>query len=147
MSLSRKERLEYPFGKRWVYASALMAGLSIVFGGFMLSEEGPIALLLYFDFTSITTIAVLALKYYLYFVRGSESSETSFLEGEEEVPKRRWKWGLILLLCLTIAALFVPLILLMVLQPLWWLICVAGYVPAVNIPEVILYIYSRQATG
>jgi hypothetical protein len=50
-----------------------------------------------------------------------------------------------LLLCLSIVALFVPLILLMFLEPLWWLICITGYVPAVNIPEIILYVYSRRS--
>jgi hypothetical protein len=52
-----------------------------------------------------------------------------------------------LLLCFAIVALFVPLILLMFLEPLWWLICITGYVPAVNIPEIILYLYSRRSAG
>jgi len=141
-----QERLEYPFGKRWVYASAFMAGISIIFAVFMLSEGGPLVLLEYFAFTLCATIAVFALKFYLYFVRRQKSSETFSFESEEEVPKRRWRWSFIALLCLSIASLFVPLILLWVFaQSWWWLICIGGYVPAVNIPEVILYLYSQRA--
>lgn len=137
-------RFEYPFGKRWVYASAFMAGISIVFAVFMLSEEGYLALIKYFAFTFLTTIAVLALKFYIYFVRRQESAKTTSFDMKEEVPKRRWRWSFIALLCLAIASLFVPLILLVVLEPLWWLICIGGYVPAVNIPEVVLYLYSQR---
>jgi hypothetical protein len=145
MSFSQKGNFEYPFGKRWVYASVAMSAIAIVFAVFMLGGEGTPALLLYFAFTSIFTVAVLVLKFYLYFLRGDESSETYSVEGEEKIPKRRLKWSFILLLCLAIAALFVPLILLMFLSPLWWLICITSYVPAVNIPEIILYIYCRRS--
>ena len=142
MSFSKKGSFEYPFGKRWVYASLAMSAIAIIFAVFMLGEEGPLALLLYFAFTSLFTAAVLVLKFYLYFLRGHESSETYSLEGGEEIPRRRLKWSFILLVCLAIVALFVPIILLMFLSPLWWLICITSYVPAVNIPEIILYIYA-----
>lgn len=145
MSFSQKGNFEYPFGKRWVYASVAMSAIAIVFAVFMLGGEGTPTLLLYFAFTSIFTVAVLVLKFYLYFLRGDGSSETYSVEGEEKIPKRRLKWSFMLLLCLAIAALFVPLILLMFLSPLWWLICIASYVPAVNIPEIILYIYCRRS--
>lgn len=144
MSFFQKGSFEYPFGKRWVYASVAMSAIAIVFAVFMLSGEGIHALLLYFASTSLFTVAVLALKFYLYFLRGHESSETYSIEGGEEIPRRRLKWSFILLLCLAIAALFVPLILLMFLEPLWWLICITSYVPAVNIPEIILYVYSTR---
>jgi len=146
MRLSRRESFEYPFSKGWVYASGLMTVLSVIFGVFMLSEEGLFALLLYLAFTSLLTVVVLALKFYLYSLRGREASETPPVEMEGEPPRRRWRWSLILILCLAIAALFVPLILLMVLEPLWWLIAIVSYVPAVNIPEIILYFYSRRSS-
>jgi hypothetical protein len=144
MSFSKKGNFEYPFGKRWVYASVAMSAVAIVFAFFMLGDEGISALVMYFAFTSLSTVAVLALKFYVYFLRGSESSETGSVEGEEEIPKRRLKWSFILLVCLAITSLFVPIILLMFLSPLWWLICITSYVPAVNIPEIILYIYSAR---
>jgi hypothetical protein len=144
MSFSQKGSYEYPFGKRWVYASVAMSAIAIVFAVFMLGGEGTSTLLLYFAFTSIFTVAILTLKFYLYFLR-QESPETYTVEGgEQQTSKRRLKWSFILLVCLTIAALFVPIILLMFLSPLWWLICITSYVPAVNIPEIILYIYAAR---
>jgi hypothetical protein len=143
MSFSQKGNFEYPFGKRWVFISGLMSGIAFVFAVFMLSGEGTFTLLLYVVFTSIFTVAVLALKFYLYFLRGHESPETYSVEGgEQQIVKRRLKWSFILLVCLAIVALFVPIILLYFLSPLWWLICITSYVPGVNIPEIILYIYA-----
>jgi hypothetical protein len=143
MNSSHKGSFEYPFGKRWVYVSLAMATIAIIFALFMLNGEGLVALLLYFAFTFIFTAAVLAVKFYIYFLRGRESSSETY-SGEDEMATsgRRLKWSFIVLVSLAIVALFVPLILLMFLSPLWWLICITSYVPAVNIPEVILYIYS-----
>jgi phosphoglycerol transferase MdoB-like AlkP superfamily enzyme len=144
MSFSKKGSFEYPFGKRWVYASLAMSAIAIIFAVFMLGEEGPLALLLYFAFTSLFTAAVLVLKFYLYFLRDHRSPETYSVEGEAQISRRRLKWSFIILVGLAILALFVPLILLMFLSPLWWLICITSYVPAVNIPEIILYVYSAR---
>jgi hypothetical protein len=119
-----------------------MSAIAIIFALFMLSSEGLIGFLLYFAFTSILTAAVLALKFYIYFLRGYESSETYSSEDEAATSRRRLKWSFIALMSLAIFALFVPLILLMFLSPLWWLICITSYVPAVSIPEIILYVYS-----
>ena len=145
MSFSKKGSFEYPFGKRWVYASLAMSVITIIFAVFMLGEEGPLALLLYFAVTSIFTAAVLMLKFYLYFLRDHSSPETYSVEDEEQISRRRLKWSFITLVGLAIFALFVPLILLMFLSPLWWLICITSYVPAANIPEIILYIYCRRS--
>jgi hypothetical protein len=144
MSSPEKRIYEYPFGKRLVFLSVAMSAIAIIFALFMLSEEGLYALLLYFGFTSIFTAAVLVLKFYVYFLRGRESSETYSGEDEVTVSRRRLKLSFILLVILAILALFVPLILLMFLSPLWWLICITSYVPAVNIPEIILYVYSTR---
>jgi len=144
MSFSKKGSFEYPFGKRWVYASLAMSAIAIIFAVFMLGEGGPLALLLYFAFTSLFTAAVLTLKFYLYFLRDHSSPETYSVEGEEQISRRRLKWSFMILVGLAILALFVPLILLMFLSPLWWLICITSYVPAVNIPEIILYVYSAR---
>ena len=151
MGSKGKRYLEYPFGKTWVYASAVMAGISIIFAIEVLSEEEPKSstlmippLLLYFIFTSILTVAILALKFYLYSRMDEEPLKNSLIEDMEKTPKRRWRWSLIALLCLTIAALFSPLLLLQILEPLWWIIGISGFVPAVTIPEIILYTYSRR---
>jgi carbon starvation protein CstA len=107
----------------------------------------PIAQLLYFAFVSVLTMAVLVLKFYLYSVREEESSEGRLFEGEEEVRKRRLRWSFIIVLCLIIAALFSPLILLALLEPLWTFIIISGFIPAVSIPEIILYTYSQRSKG
>jgi Ca2+/Na+ antiporter len=144
MSFSRERSFEYPFGKRWVYASVFMSAIAIVAAVFMLNGEGPSALLSYFSFTFLATVVVLVLKFYLYSSKAREPLEASSFEDEKELPRKR-RWSFMLLLCLAIVALFVPLVLLMVLEPLWWVICITGYVPAVNIPEIVLYLYSRRS--
>lgn len=144
MDSTQKRDFEYPFGKKWVFASFAMSLISIIFGVFMLSEEGLATLLVYFSFMFIATVIVLAFKFYLYFLRRHEPSGTETFEDEGEASKKHLKLSFIVLVCLAIVSLFVPLILLMFLEPLWWVICIASYVPAVNIPEVILYTYCKR---
>jgi len=142
MSFSQKRYFEYPFGKRWVYASVAMSAIAILFALIMLSGEDAYTLLLYFSFTSLFTVAVLGLKFYFYFLRDHAPPENYSVEGKAQISKRRLKWSFIILIGAGILALFVPIFLLMLLSPLWWLICITSYVPAVNIPEIILYIYA-----
>lgn len=146
MGSVKSNYLEYPFGKRWVYASAFMSVLAIIFAIFMLSSEGILAIVLYSVCTFIFTIAILALKFYVYFLR-PQSQPESYVDTEDMGYKKSLKQKFILLLIAAIIALFAPLLLLMLLSPLWWLISVASYVPAVNIPEIVLYWYARRSTN
>lgn len=155
-SYSKKRRVfEYPFSRTWVWASVVLAGLAMAFTTFLLKDEGPVGLftftvhplLLYFVFTFIFAMAILALKFYIYSTKDEEKLESHIFEDEEKRSKKlRWRrWSFILVLCLTVAALFLPLFLSLFLEPLWSFIVISGFVPAVAIPEIILYIYSRRS--
>jgi len=154
---SRKRNLEYPFKKSWVCAATLMAIISIIFAVLVLAGEEPLVvsfyffypftfvthpLLLYSLFVSCLIIIVFIVKLYLYSI-DEEEPEDSFTTGKE-VAKRRWRWSLIILFGSAIAALFIPLVLLAFLDPLWWFISISGFVPGITIPEIMLFLYCRQ---
>lgn len=136
---------EYPFGKNWVIASAVMSGISIVFAIAILGADA-FALFLYFLFTCSLILVVLVLKFHYYSTRNEEMPEEYSSEGEEQVPEGHWKRNFVILLILTAVALISPLIFSLILDPLWWIIIISGFVPGVSIPEVILYLYSRRST-
>lgn len=118
-----------------------MSGISMAFAVAILKDDAQ-ALFLYFSFTFIFTSIVLALKYYFYTKKWEQISEEVSTE-ENEVSDKRWKWSLILLVLLTLGILFTPLILSYILDPLWLIISISGFVPGVSIPEIILFLYSR----
>lgn len=155
-SFKGKRDFEYPFRKTWVYAGAVMAGFSIVFAIVFLIGEEPEKfsfytftfmihpVVLYFLFTSFLTVVILSLKFYLYSAK-DESSESHLFMGEQKTQGFLRRWSLIIVLFLTVAVLSVPVVLSVFLAPLWWFIGVSGFVPAVTIPEIILYMYSRRS--
>jgi len=153
---STEERIfEYPFSKTWVWAGLVLAGIALVFAIFLLKDEGCVEifgllvhpLLLYFAFTLAFALAVFVLKFYVYSAK-NEVAENYALEGRKERSKRlrKLKLSFILVLCLTIFALTLPILFLMFLGPLWTFIFISGYIPAVTLSEVILYIYSRRSS-
>lgn len=156
MGPAANKHFEYPFSKIYVFVSVFLAGLSISFATVVLMGEESVlfsfgdisfmipALLMYFLFTSILTLVILALKFYLYSMKWKKRGETHPLESEGKASRSLWRSVLIPLLILTIAALFSPLILLALLRPLWWFISISGFIAGVNVPEIILYVYSRR---
>jgi H+/Cl- antiporter ClcA len=153
---TKEERiLEYPFSKTWVYASAVIAGVSIVFAVLFLIDAEPQEfsfdtftfmihpLLLYFIFTSLLTLAMLFLKFYLYSTK-EKTSENHFSGSEQEAHGFLRRWLLVIMMLLTVAALFSPLVLWYFLGNLWSFLGISGFVPAVSIPEIILYVYSQR---
>lgn len=153
LAFKRNRYFEYPFGKRGVYLSLIFSIVSIAFAAIVLIEEEPVRLsptfmipplLLYFAFTAALTLAILAVKFYLLYREEEEMSQRYPSQGEGKPPRTHLKRNLIILLCLVIVALFSPLILSIFLDPLCWFITISGFVPAVSVPEIILYIYSRR---
>jgi hypothetical protein len=43
------------------------------------------------------------------------------------------------------AALFLPFALLLILDPRGWFISITGFIAGINIPEIVLYLYSGQS--
>lgn len=122
--------------------SAVLSGISIVFAIYFLAGIAG-ALLLYFAFTSILTVVILVLKYYLYSEREGDTRESSLSENEEEAAKGSGRRNLMIVIFITIAAIVSPMILAFALDPLWFIISISGYAPGISIPEIIIYVYSR----
>jgi hypothetical protein len=157
MESKMNNHFEYPFSKGYVFLSAVLIGLSIFIATFILIGEEPIpfwigninfmipALLLYFLFTAILSLIMLILKFHLYSIRWARTVDSYSPESEETDSGSIWKSIFIPLLILIIIALSLPLILLALLRPLWWFISLSGFIAGINIPEIILYVYSRRS--
>jgi heme/copper-type cytochrome/quinol oxidase subunit 3 len=148
LNTSAERDFEYPYGERWVLASGILSAISIILAIIILRSYNVVVFLLYFAFTSVLTLVILALKYYFYSRREEEMSEHYPVESEEVPEKGRTK-SLVLLILIAMAALFSPLILSYVvltssIDPIWWIIAISGFVPAVSIPEIILFVYARR---
>jgi len=151
-SSKKKISFEYPFSKTWVYACYILAPLTIFFAIYFLWDADPVEIFsfpvhpifFYFIFTSVFTVIIYQLKFYLYSrSEGKEPYERDLI-GVEESQSSFNQWTLILLLILTFAAFFTPMILSFLLGPLWSFIAIAGFVPAMTIPEIILFTYSQR---
>jgi len=152
-SSKKKISFEYPFSKTWVYACYILAPLTIFFAIYFLWDADPVEIFsfpvhpifFYFIFTSVFTVIIFKLKLYLYSRgEGKEPYEGHLIGAEEEGQSSFNQWILILLLILTFAAFFTPIILSFLLGPLWSFIAIAGFVPAMTIPEIILFTYSQR---
>ncbi|MEM2111405.1 MAG: hypothetical protein QXX08_05960 [Candidatus Bathyarchaeia archaeon] len=141
MILPEKEDFEYPFSRKWVYASAFLAFLSITFTVVMLKDY-LFAIILYFVFVSALTLVILAFKSRFYSKREKEMREFQPIEPEEKTSI--WTKSFVLLMLLTLMAFLSPLFLSFLLPPEWWIIVISGFIPAMSIPEVILYLYSKR---
>jgi hypothetical protein len=145
-SLGAREEgyFEYPFGKNWVIASAVMSAIAIAFAIAVLGSDA-FGISLYFLFTCSLTLVVLVLKFQYYSTRKEEIPEEYSSGGEEQASEDHWKRSFVILLIVIAIALISPLIFSYILDPMWWIIIISGFVPGVSIPEVILYLYSRRS--
>lgn len=134
---SEKALYEYPYSKKWVFFSCVLTVLSITFTLLALSD--PISILLFFAFTFILAGIFFLLKLRLYSMK-TEHELGSHFALEEKVPRRFF----VILLLVLFVALFLPFLLLLILEPLSWFISITGFIAGVNIPEVFLYLYFRR---
>jgi membrane protease YdiL (CAAX protease family) len=135
------KRGEYPYPKTRVYLSAAIAVLSIILTVHILYflEGKPILLLYYFASTSLITAIAFMLKSYLLPIRKPKPSGEKSLQAKE-AP--RWR-TLIFIFCILLALMFVPLLLVMVLDPYSWFILIVSLTSGVSISEVFFYIRTR----
>lgn len=126
------KELRYPRSTKWVVFSCILIAISVFYAVLFLTD--PFSIFLFFIFTSFVTVIFSSLKFWLYL-----KAQEEFEEQKEEVS-RRYILFLILILALF---LFMPFYLVVFLEPLSWFIFIDGFVAGVNIPEVILYLYSR----
>lgn len=152
MSAASKEEFEYPFSKSWVIGSVVLSILSILFAIFLLLDLEPVnflsiylhPLILYFVITSILTVLIFFLKLKLYSAREREASG---IGAEYEGDGKAYKLGFIIVVVLVLLALFSPLFLSQLVDPLVSLLLFLSIIPAMNIPEIILYLLYRQKSG
>jgi uncharacterized ion transporter superfamily protein YfcC len=143
LNAEERENFEYPFGKRWVLASAFLSLISIVFAVTFLIDYLD-ALLMFFGFTSLFIAVMTVLKYYLYSKRSKESQDDYVSIEEERSAGFRWSRSVVLYLFIMILAFLSPVILSYLLDPMWWIIIICGFVPGISVPEIILYLYAHR---
>jgi len=152
MSAASKEEFEYPFSKSWFIGSVVLSILSILFAIFLLLDLEPVnflsiylhPLILYFVITSILTVLIFFLKLKLYSARERAASG---IGAEYEGDGKAYKFGFIIVIVLVLLALFSPLFLSHLVDPLVSLLLFLSVIPAMNIPEIILYLLYRQKSG
>ena len=143
MILPKKEDFEYPFSRKWVYASAFLSVISITLTVVMLRDY-LFAIILYFVFIFALTLVILAFKSHFYSAKEKEIREFQPMEIEEETRASIWTKSFVLLMLLTLLAFLSPLFLSFILPPEWWIIVISGFIPGMSLPEVILYLYSKK---
>jgi len=131
---------EYPFGGKWVLFSGVLSGISIALGLIILSRDW-VAIVMYLVFVLLCILVVLPLKFFFYLKKEEEIEEepTENLES----GKNKYRLKIIIFSCLIIMVLFSPFILAVFMDPVWWVILISGVVPGVNVPEIILYVFSK----
>lgn len=132
---NRKKSLVYPFSRKFAYYSLFLSATS-VFITLALFRDSSV-LLVYFLFVTALTVFFLLVKYRLYRKRTEKLFEQQ-LSSEKEGLK------LSTLVITIVAGLIVVLTLYFILGPLYWFIFIDGFVAGVNLPELILYSYSRK---
>jgi uncharacterized membrane protein len=129
---------KYPYSKKWVFFSCVIVALSVAFTLYV--SHDPISMLLFISYTSIMAGIFYLLKLRIYVMKSQEELKSSV--AEEEEPSARLLYFLVLVL---IAALFVPFVLLLFLEPLSWFLSLTGFIAGINIPEIFLYLFSTES--
>jgi hypothetical protein len=127
---------KYPFSKKYVLFSSALVILAIVF--VFLGLNDIVLILLFFVYLSFSTIFFLVLKFRLYSRKMENRLQSEYIQE----PSRRETGFLVILLIMLLIGMLAPFLLLLFLSPSVWFILIIGFVASINIPEIILYIYS-----
>ena len=143
----KNTKYTYPFGVGWVILSVLLVAMAVLIPIYVCKSIYEVVF--YLAFTSSLTVFMLLLKFYLFFIKGLGQREyTVEMQREEnllhEKPKlRRIKWSMILVMILTLLSLLLPITIIQLAGPSLGLMLISGFIIAINLPEVILYIYAN----
>ena len=132
----KRASFKYPFSKKYVLLSSALVILAIVF--VFLGLNDIVLILLFFVYLSFSSIFFLVLKFRFYSRKMEEELQNEYVQE----PSHRETGFLAILLIMLLIGMFAPLLLLLFLSPSIWFILIIGFVASINIPEIILYIYS-----
>lgn len=139
----RRTSFKYPFSKKRVFFSCALIAITMGFTFSVLTN--PLSILLFFVYTLLLTAVFLVLKFHLYLMKMEEKLESPFLREEHaSQQKKTLSRSVITLLILLIFGLLLPFSLLLFFSPFTWFISITGFIAAINIPEIVLYIYAQK---
>lgn len=127
----------YPYTKRRVLLSAIIAAISTVFALSLLFYD-TVLVLYYFFSTFIVAIITYFLKKRLYPLLITENQA----KIESETKRSPWKMLLITFFML-VGFIGLPLLLAGLLSGPSWFIVITSFISGVNISEIVLYIQAR----
>jgi hypothetical protein len=152
VSSDEKKRVVYPFSRGGLYMSIVLAVLS-VFLALLLLTPDLILLLYYALIASIITAVVFALKIglistYVSRLWNSLTRRTAAREQKEEAeenPREGTNWrALFLLLALTLAIVFTPMILTQFLNPYVWFVLLISLTSGISFGDISFYLYATR---
>lgn len=134
-----EKKFSYPYSMKWIVISLVLTFFSFVFAIIYLSGY----VFLFLLYTGIVTALLTLVKYSLYSKFGKVVDTPLFppLDMDEEPHSG---WMVIFLVVLIFLGLIVPFLMLAVVDPVTWFTLLIGFVAGINIPELILYAYSRS---
>jgi hypothetical protein len=139
--------VKYPFRKLRVYFNAVVAVLALVFSVLFLINPVNVWLLSsFFAIITASTVMMFYVKLRL-LIRMAESEsepEQALLSEAHDSPGRMDRWIILLLAVLLAVFMGLPVLLLAVVDAVWWFIGLAGFVTGASLSEVVLYFSTQR---
>jgi len=130
-------RKRYPYTKKRVFLSAIIAAISTVFALSLLFLDAALVCYYFFS-TFVAVIITYFLKKRLYPLLITENQAST----DNKTERSQWKMLLIAFLIL-IGFIGLPLLLAGFLSGPSWFIVITSFISGVNISEIVLYIQAR----
>jgi hypothetical protein len=128
----------YPYSLRWILISFLLTFSCFVLAAFSLGEKIP----LFLFYTLIVAALFIPIKHSLYRrLKGTIDHPLIPTIDPEAEPSS--VLNLVLLVAVVVLGLAVPFLILAFVDPVTWFILLLGFIAGINLPELILYSYSR----
>lgn len=145
----QKAEFKYPFSTGLVILSLFMVIITTIFSIVLLYVD-IFALILYFVCTIILTAIFFVVKFYLYFIRGVKSFDTSgelpkpSTEADKRKLVRNIRWTLVFLLMISFLSFLLAIGILQIAGPVLGLVLISSFVVAINLSEILLFLYSNS---
>ncbi|UCE95459.1 MAG: hypothetical protein JSV51_06955 [Candidatus Bathyarchaeota archaeon] len=130
MRFFKTNHLTYQTSKKLFILSVILVSASLIFSAIFFINL--FLLSLYFVTVFLFAIASFFIKAYIY-SRSLNASQSSVGSGAPFWP----------LLIALIVVMFIPFLVVLVLEPAGVLLLINGYIAGVNLPEIILYVYTH----
>ena len=134
-----QKKFNYPYDAKWILISLVLIISCFVFAILFLGEH----VFLYLFYTAIVSLLFLWIKYSLY-SKLDKFMDNPLLPPLDLDDEQHSIWIVILLIALIFSGLVVPFLMLAFIDPITWFALFVGFIAGMNMPEIILFFYSRM---